>query len=99
MHYVPRSAACITRSEPADVQQAGSEDAEKLNPEQSVIAKEQAAFIRSILAELSRKTADIHCPAQHWFELRGNSAGNRRRASFRWLITGTGRTRISQEVS
>ena len=39
----------------SNVQQAGSEDAEKLNPEQSVIAKEQAAFIRSILAELPER--------------------------------------------
>ena len=34
------------------IQQPASEDATQLNPEQHVIAHEQAAFIRSVLAEL-----------------------------------------------
>jgi RNA polymerase sigma factor (sigma-70 family) len=37
------------------VQQSGSEGAEQLNPEQHVIANEQAAFIRSILADLPER--------------------------------------------
>ena len=37
------------------IQQPASEDATQLNPEQHVIAHEQAAFIRSILAELPER--------------------------------------------
>src|SRR6266568_2324231 len=37
------------------VQQPASEDATQLNPEQHVIAHEQAAFIRSVLAELPER--------------------------------------------
>jgi RNA polymerase sigma factor (sigma-70 family) len=37
------------------VRQPASQDAEQLNPEQQVIALEQAAFIRSVLAELPER--------------------------------------------
>jgi RNA polymerase sigma-70 factor (ECF subfamily) len=37
------------------VQQPASEDATQLNPEQRLIAHEQAAFIRSVLAELPER--------------------------------------------
>src|SRR5712691_6788531 len=42
----------ISHEEKASIGQPASEDAEQLDPEQQVIAHEQAAFIRSVLAEL-----------------------------------------------
>jgi RNA polymerase sigma factor (sigma-70 family) len=47
----------VTREEKASdsTQISSSESAEQLNPEQHVIANEQAAFIRSVLAELPER--------------------------------------------